>query len=129
MGENHRMIFLYNFKITFIGRSNLFLMFEQHREYILPYIYIYIYIYIYNVVIYYLCDTSFHGWSPYVIFIWKTHHCNNIFIYNIISYEKPTWYQSGTRIKSLGGGPKKIREIAWCGPSSNGVTRYICTEG
>ena len=72
------------------------LMFEQHREDILPYIYIYGMIFImksiniYNkyVVIYYPRDASFHGWSPYVLYIWKNHHCNNIFTYNIISYRK-----------------------------------------
>jgi hypothetical protein len=26
-------------------------------------------------------DTSFHGWSPYVLYIWNTHHCNNTSIY------------------------------------------------
>jgi hypothetical protein len=88
----------------------------------------YIYIYIY-IVIYYPRDASFHGWSPYVLYIWNTHHCNNIFTYNIISYEKSTWYQSGTGLNSLTGGPGKIREIAWRGPSSEGVTRYRCIAG
>jgi hypothetical protein len=45
------------------------------------------YIYIYNripplyVVTYYPRDTSFHGWSPYVFYIWNFHHCNNTSIY------------------------------------------------
>jgi hypothetical protein len=86
---------------------------------------------IYNkyVVIYYPRDASFHGWSPYVLHIWNTHHCNNIVIYNIISREKSTWYQSGTELNSLTRGPGKIREIAWHGPSSKGMMRYRCIAG
>jgi len=72
----------YTWNHLLIHRESV-LMFEQHQEDILLNIYIYIYIYI---VIYYPRDESFNGWSPYVLYIWNTHHCNNIFIYNIISY-------------------------------------------
>ena len=34
------------------------------------------------------------------------------FTYNIISYEKSTWYQSGIGLNSLTGGLGKIREIS-----------------
>jgi hypothetical protein len=40
--------------------------------------------------------------------------------------ENSTWYHSGTGFNSLTGEPGKIREIAWHGPPSEGVTKYIC---
>ena len=52
---------------------------------------------------YYSRDTSFHGWSPYVPYIWNTHHCNNISIIShmdkkptqIMYYDEPTIYGHG----------------------------------
>jgi hypothetical protein len=57
-------------------------------------------------VIDYSRDTSFHGWSPYVPYIWNTHHCNNISNISYILYEENQ--QRVHAIKSL---MNKIKEI------------------
>jgi hypothetical protein len=71
-------------------------MFGQHQEYILPHTHTHTHIYIIydmifiiqrinilnkQVVTYYPRDTSFYGSSSYVLYIWNSHHCNNISIY------------------------------------------------
>jgi hypothetical protein len=113
--EEVNTFFLYHFGEERFRMFDVWKTSGRHSSiYIYEMIFIIQSINIYNkyVVIYYPRDASFHGSSPYVLYIWNTHHCNNIYTYNIISYEKSTWYQSMTGLNSLMGGPKKIREIA-----------------